>query len=128
VIASALYELSRYSRNGVEYLTTADKILASLTNKYRSPVGDNKGFILLHSTGSRVSNSEVDVPLNYADYYYLEALLRSGSDKDATIAFSLLSMRKTCVKKILYLPVSRYASPPAKDQRWNTAAFWGNGN
>jgi len=78
VIASALYELSRYSRNGVEYLDAADKILASLTNKYRSPVGDNKGFILLHSTGSRPSNSEVDVPINYADYYYLEALLRSG--------------------------------------------------
>jgi unsaturated chondroitin disaccharide hydrolase len=78
LIASALYELSRYSRNGVEYLAAADKILSSLTNKYRSPVGDNKGFILMHSTGSRPFNSEVDVPLNYADYYFLEALLRSA--------------------------------------------------
>jgi hypothetical protein len=76
VIASGLYELSRFSRNGNEYRAAADKIMESLTNKYRSPLGENRGFILSHSTGSRPSNSEVDGPLNYADYYYLEALLR----------------------------------------------------
>ncbi|HVX28719.1 MAG TPA: hypothetical protein VHB70_20385, partial [Parafilimonas sp.] len=54
----------------------ADKIVQSLTRSYRSPIGANKGFILLHSTGSKPVNSEVDVPLIYADYYYLEALLR----------------------------------------------------
>ena len=52
-------------------------MLVSLTAQYRAPAGSNKGFILLHSTGGKPSNSEVDVPLNYADYYYLEALLRS---------------------------------------------------
>lgn len=78
VMASALYELSQYSsKKGQAYKALADQILASLTNNYRSPVGENKGFILLHSTGSKPSNSEVDVPINYADYYYLEALLRS---------------------------------------------------
>jgi len=77
VIASGLYELSRYSKNGDEYLAAANKILESLTGKYRSAPGENKGFILSHSTGSRPSNSEVDVPINYGDYYYLEALLRS---------------------------------------------------
>ena len=77
IIASGLYELSRYSRNATEYRTAADKILESLTDKYRSPLGDNRGFILSHSTGSRPSNSEVDVPINYGDYYYLEAVLRS---------------------------------------------------
>ena len=76
VIASGLYELSLYSRNGKEYRKTADKIVESLTNYYRAAMGEDKGFILLHSTGSRPSNSEVDVPLSYADYYYLEALLR----------------------------------------------------
>ncbi|HEY1114784.1 MAG TPA: glycoside hydrolase family 88 protein [Chitinophagaceae bacterium] len=76
LIASALYELDGYSR-GNRYKGTADKILASLTRNYRSPIGENKGWILLHSTGSKPSNSEVDVPLSYADYYYLEALLRS---------------------------------------------------
>jgi hypothetical protein len=77
IIASGLYELSRYSKNGSEYRAAAKKILESLTGKYRSHPGENKGFILSHSTGSRPSNSEVDGPLNYGDYYYLEALLRS---------------------------------------------------
>jgi hypothetical protein len=57
-------------------VSVANTILQSLTKSYRSPIGENKGFLLLHSTGSKPSNSEVDVPLNYADYYYLEALLR----------------------------------------------------
>ena len=34
------------------------------------------GFLLLHSTGAKSLNSEIDVPLVYADYYYLEALLK----------------------------------------------------
>lgn len=76
VIASGLYELSGYSKNEKLYHNTADKIVTNLTKSYRSPIGENYGFILLHSTGSKPSNSEVDVPLNYADYYYLEALLR----------------------------------------------------
>jgi len=49
--------------------------MESLTNYYRAPVGEAKGFILLHSTGTKPANSEVDMPLSYADYY-LEALLR----------------------------------------------------
>ncbi|RFM27176.1 glycoside hydrolase family 88 protein [Deminuibacter soli] len=77
VIASALYELSAYSSNGREYRKAADHTLQCLTNHYRSPIGENKGFILLHSTGTKPSNTEVDAPLNYADYYYLEALQRS---------------------------------------------------
>ncbi len=76
VIASGLYELSAYTKNAKLYNKTADKIVTNLTNAYRSPIGKNYGFILLHSTGSKPSDSEVDVPLNYADYYYLEALLR----------------------------------------------------
>jgi len=77
VMASALYELSLYSnKKGESYKRIADAILGSLTNNYRSPIGENKGFILIHSTGSKPSNSEVNVPLSYADYYYLEALLR----------------------------------------------------
>ena len=77
ILASGLYELSIYSKKGKLYRQKADKIVESLTNNYRSAIGENKGFILLHSTGSRPSNSEVDVPLSYADYYYLEALIRS---------------------------------------------------
>ncbi|WP_288883252.1 glycoside hydrolase family 88 protein [Pedobacter panaciterrae] len=76
VIVSGLYELSGYSSNKNLYKSKADFMLQSLSTKYISPKGENKGFILLHSTGSKPSNSEVDVPISYADYYYLEALLR----------------------------------------------------
>lgn len=81
VIASGLYELSDYSKNKNLYLQKADKMLNSLSTKYISPIGENKGFILVSSTGSKPSDSEVDVPLSYADYYYLEALLRYKSLK-----------------------------------------------
>jgi len=77
ITASALYELAKYSNNGKKYKAAADKILYSLSTKYTSKIGDNYGFILEHSTGHRPAKSEIDVPINYADYYYLEALLRS---------------------------------------------------
>lgn len=76
VMASALYELSTYTPTGMHYRQTADKLMATLQASYLSPAGANQGFILLHSTGSKPSDSEVDVPLIYADYYFLEALLR----------------------------------------------------
>ena len=76
VIASGLYELSTYSKKGKQFRSAADRMVASLSKDYRAPIGEAKGFLLLHSTGSKPSSSEVDVPLTYADYYYLEALLR----------------------------------------------------
>ncbi len=76
VIASALYELSAYAKPGNEYLKKANTILHNVAKNYTSTDGDNKGFILIHSTGAKPMNSEVDVPLSYADYYYLEALVR----------------------------------------------------
>ena len=81
IIASALVELSTFSNNGSFYRNKADQIIESLTQNYRSPIGENKGFILIHSTGAKPMNSEVDVPLTYADYYYLEALIRSKRNK-----------------------------------------------
>ncbi|SNC77678.1 Glycosyl Hydrolase Family 88 [Hymenobacter gelipurpurascens] len=77
VIASALYELSTYSpTNSALYRRKADKMMSSLTRHYTAKPGGSHGFLLLHSTGSKPANSEVDVPLIYADYYFLEALLR----------------------------------------------------
>lgn len=76
VISSALYELSTYSVNKTDYRKAADKMLKSLSERYTSEPGSNKGFILTHSTGHKPANGEIDVPLIYADYYYLEALLR----------------------------------------------------
>ena len=54
-----------------------DKIMESLGSPaYRAKVGTNGNFILMHSVGSIPHGQEIDVPLNYADYYYLEALKR----------------------------------------------------
>ena len=39
---------------------------------YRAKVGTNGNFILMHSVGSIPHGQEIDVPLNYADYYFLE--------------------------------------------------------
>ncbi len=77
VTASALYELSLYdATNAVQYKQWADTIIDNLSHNYLSRPGESRGFLLLHSTGSKPMDSEVDVPLSYADYYFLEALLR----------------------------------------------------
>lgn len=74
--ASALYELSTYESNA-KYLKTADRIMENLASPvYRAKVGTNGYFILMHSVGSLPHHTEIDVPLNYADYYFLEALMR----------------------------------------------------
>lgn len=95
VIASGLYELSTYSKaNAKKYRAAADKILESLSgNQYTTPPGEARGFILLHSTGAKPSNSEVDVPLNYADYYYLEALTRSRNLKSGKPVLAVEAVR-----------------------------------
>lgn len=78
ITASALLELATYSKNAKRYKLAANKILTSLgTTAYTNPFGTNYGFLLAHSTGHRPAKSEVDVPINYADYYYIEALLRN---------------------------------------------------
>jgi rhamnogalacturonyl hydrolase YesR len=78
ITASALFEMSQYvsKKEARYYKAMATKMLESLSNNYFRADGGNNGFILKHSTGNKAGNVEVDVPLNYADYYYLEALLR----------------------------------------------------
>src|SRR5690606_11704057 len=73
VISSALYELSTDSKKE-NYVKIAKKMTATMASKYKSEEGANKGFILDHSTGHYPKNSEIDVPINYADYYFLEGL------------------------------------------------------
>jgi hypothetical protein len=77
--ASALLELAQFSDPELKsrYLNAAEKILITLSSDaYRAKEGENGGFILMHSLGALPFNSEVDVPLTYADYYFLEALKR----------------------------------------------------
>lgn len=76
ILASALYEISMYS-NAKEYKAWADTIMNTLASPaYRAKIGENGYFLLMHSVGSLPHKSEVDVPLNYADYYFLEAMKR----------------------------------------------------
>jgi unsaturated chondroitin disaccharide hydrolase len=75
ITVSALLELDGYSDES--YKTEINKIMNSLASEaYTAKLGENHNFILKHSVGSIPHNNEIDVPLNYADYYYLEALLR----------------------------------------------------
>ena len=77
IIASAFLELSTFVSDGGKYFDYAEEILKNLSSKnYLSEKGDNKGFILMHSVGSLPHGSEIDTPINYADYYYMEALKR----------------------------------------------------
>ncbi|AWO00712.1 glucuronyl hydrolase [Chitinophaga alhagiae] len=79
VMSSALLELSRYTnkQERKRYWNAGADALASLAGPaYRAKEGENNNFILMHSTGSMPGKSEIDVPLSYADYYFLEALLR----------------------------------------------------
>lgn len=77
ITASALLELSTLASDGLKYFNYAEKILKTLSKgDYLAKKGTNQGFLLKHSVGSLPHGSEVDVPLNYADYYYLEALKR----------------------------------------------------
>lgn len=77
IIASALLDLSGKVKNGQKYFNYAEEILKSLSgDKYLAKPGENGLFVLKHSTGAMLYNSEIDTPLDYADYYYLEALKR----------------------------------------------------
>lgn len=86
IYASALIELSGYVKNGKELFNAAEKMLITLSSPdYLAAKGENSFFILKHSTGNMPSKSEVDAPLNYADYYYLEALGRYMKVKGITV-------------------------------------------
>lgn len=82
VIASGLLELSTQVKDGNKYLKYAEDILKSLSSdEYLAKPDSNQYFILKHSVGAFLYNSEIDTPLNYADYYYMEALKRYAQIK-----------------------------------------------
>jgi hypothetical protein len=76
---SGLLELSQYVSGGLseKYMKAAERMLFSLSSsKYTAAKNTNGGFILEHSVGNIPAMTELDVPLTYADYYYVEALKR----------------------------------------------------
>ena len=75
IMASALLELDGYStKQG--YGEWATEILKSINENYTNNLNDPCKFIVKHVVGNYPINSELDVSINYADYYYVEALLR----------------------------------------------------
>lgn len=79
ILASALLELSTFAPapEAAEFRAFAEKSLASMASPAYFSQGDEIGhFLLKHGTGAKPMNSEIDVPLVYGDYYFLEALLR----------------------------------------------------
>ncbi|MFV0553480.1 MAG: glucuronyl hydrolase [Mangrovibacterium sp.] len=82
ITSSALFELSQLSStNGARYRQAAEQILFSLSGSYKANPTEIPFFILDHSVGNIPSHSEIDVPINYADYYFMEALVRYNNVK-----------------------------------------------
>ena len=79
-MASGLLELSKYvdSAKGESYRKFAARQLLSLASPaYFSEGGEIGHFLLKHGVGFKPGGHEIDTPLNYGDYYFLEALLRA---------------------------------------------------
>jgi unsaturated chondroitin disaccharide hydrolase len=79
IMASAFLELSEYvnKKTAKKYFKTAETILKNLSAAdYKAAPGTNGGFIIKHCVGHKPAGTEVDVPLTYADYYFVEAMMR----------------------------------------------------
>jgi uncharacterized protein YyaL (SSP411 family) len=79
ILASGLIELAHYTdaAKAKRYMDVAEQIIKTLSSHtFKAEAGTNGGYILKHSVGHMPKKALVDVPLNYADYYFLEAMLR----------------------------------------------------
>ncbi|MDR2382857.1 MAG: glycoside hydrolase family 88 protein [Prevotellaceae bacterium] len=79
IICSALLELSAFTDKNLseKYLEIAEKQIKALSSlEYLAEANTNGNFILKHGVGHFPNQSEIDVPLTYADYYFVEALMR----------------------------------------------------
>tara|TARA_R110002012_G_C11676258_1_gene613755 strand:+ start:13822 stop:15072 length:1251 start_codon:yes stop_codon:yes gene_type:complete len=96
LVASALLELSTFTKDSnlsENYVEKAESMLEELSKNYQSK--DANSAFLLHSTGHKPSGSEINYSINYADYYYLEALLRLKKLKNGIpLTTSLITITK----------------------------------
>ena len=79
IMAAALIELSGYAERprSKQYFAAAETILRSLSSpQYKAAPGTNGGFIIKHCVGHMPAGTEINVPLTYADYYFIEAMKR----------------------------------------------------
>ncbi len=101
LVASGLIELSTYTKDAVlakNYLDKAEAMLAELSSK-RYQSGDVNSAFLLHSTGHYPNKTEIDYSIIYADYYYVEALLRLKKIKLGKDIFAPLHRNKAIAAK-----------------------------
>jgi hypothetical protein len=80
LMASAFILLSTHTKDKTlskACLDMAEKQIRTLASEeYLAEPGTNGDFLLKHSVGDMPKKREVDVPLMYADYYFIEALMR----------------------------------------------------
>ncbi len=85
IMASALVTLASLTEDAElakEYRNTAELQIRTLASEqYLAPAGENGNFLLMHSVGNIPAGSEIDVPLTYADYYFLEAIVKFGKTR-----------------------------------------------
>lgn len=91
VVASALLELSTFVKEegkSKHYREKAEAMLKELSTHYQSH--DVNDAFLLHSTGHKPAGNEIDASIIYADYYYIEALLRAEKLKEGRSIYDRL--------------------------------------
>jgi hypothetical protein len=79
IMASGLIELSQYTKgeDAGKYMQAAESMISNLsTPEYKAAAGTNGGFIIQHGVGHKPAGTEIDVPLTYGDYYFIEACKR----------------------------------------------------
>lgn len=98
VTASALIQLYGFSNN-TDYLKAAEKILWNLSSSaYMNAANENQNFLLKHSTGNKPANSQVDVPIIYADYYFVEALCRYVKLKNTIASVTTINTSENSIE------------------------------
>jgi pectin methylesterase-like acyl-CoA thioesterase len=82
IAASGLIELSAYVDDTAEmrYRTAAGRMLIALSSAPQCAPTDASAALLPHAVGNHPAGTEIDVGLSYADYYFVEALLRWNGD------------------------------------------------
>ncbi len=115
IMASALIELSSYTNKTLsdKYLAVAKQQIRTLSSPdYLAKTGTNGNFILMKSVGYMFKNSEVNAPLSYTDYYFVEALLRYKR---------LLEMRENNEDRAIWIDaLKRISYPVLKNLSQNT--------
>ena len=79
IMSSALLELCKYvdAKTGAYYFSNAETMIRSLSSpQYKAAPGTNGGFLIMHGVGHKPAGTEVDMPLTYGDYYFIEAMNR----------------------------------------------------